>query len=141
LLDQSAQENPEAVVSLGVGVFHAVAAQPAHEKDCRKLAGGVVRPGNESPETFAAAVLRPSVEDLSVLKVLTLGLGANRLSRQQRCDGGGHQKKSRREKSRCGISDHGRTSGQGLQFDRRRSELTVIPSKLKNRCEEAGIPP
>src|SRR5260370_12387970 len=128
-------------MSLGIGIFHAVAAQPNDKKDHRRRGDGVVWPGDESPEALAAAVLRPSVEDLSVLKVLTLGLGANRLSRQQRCDGGGHQKKSRREKSRCGISDHGRTSGQGLQFDRRRSQLTVIPSKLKNRCEEAGIPP
>src|SRR5260370_7755615 len=118
-------------MSLGIGIFHAVAAQPNDEKDRRNLAGGVVQPGDESPETFAAAVLRPSVEDLSVLKVLTLGLGANRLSRQQRCDDGGHQKKSRREKSRCGISDHGRTSGQGLQFHTRRPDLTILPRNLK----------
>src|ERR1700730_6737163 len=102
LLDEAAHENAETVLRLGVGIFHAVAAQPAHKKYCRNLAVDIVRAGDEGPETLAAVVLRPSVEDLGILKVLAFGLGARRLGRSKRSDSGNGQQ----EKSGCAMSDH-----------------------------------
>ncbi len=101
------QENAETILRLGIGIFHAVAAQPSHEKNRRNLAGGVVRSRDKDSQAFAAAVLCPSVEDLGILKVLTLGLGAHRLARKKRSDGGDGEE----EKSRGAISDHGRLEG------------------------------
>jgi hypothetical protein len=86
LLNQPAQEDAETVFGSGVGILHAVAAQPAYEEDRGNLAGCVVWAGDEGSKAFAMAVLRPSVKYFGVLKVLTRGLGRGRLSRQN-CSG------------------------------------------------------
>jgi hypothetical protein len=91
-------------------------SQPT-KKIAGTLPGGAVWAGDEGSETIAVAVLRPAVEHLRVLKVLTLGIG---LGHQQRGDRGGRQ-----EKSAGAISEHG-NSCTSLRYDRRRGRLGVI---------------
>jgi hypothetical protein len=48
----------------------------------------MVRAGDEGSQAVAVDVLRPSVEYLGILKVLTFGLGACGLGRKKSSDGG-----------------------------------------------------
>src|SRR5215472_3570334 len=69
-VNQSAQENSEAVGRIGIRILHAVATQPSDKKDRRHFACKVVGPRNERPQPFSPAVLHPVVENHCVFEVL-----------------------------------------------------------------------
>src|SRR5882762_6086536 len=78
LVDQAAHQSAKAV-GFALGIFDAVATEPANEENDRYFAAGVFRAGDEGAQLVATAVADPVVGNFGVGKVLAggilLGLG------------------------------------------------------------------
>src|SRR5712671_6744572 len=99
LVDQAAHQGTEAV-GLTLGIFHAVATEPADEENDRYFAAGVFRASDERAQLVATAVADPVVGDCGVGKVLALrsllrvGDWRNGQSRAKTSDGNSQTHKS-----------------------------------------------
>jgi hypothetical protein len=78
LLNQAMKDGSKPV-RLALWILHRIAAQPAHKKDRRNLARGVLGPRNQHPQLVSCIILRPAVDHFSILESFPLnrrrGLG------------------------------------------------------------------
>src|SRR5712671_4964648 len=99
LVDQAAHQGAEAV-GFTLGVFDAVATEPANEENDRNFAAGVFRASDEGAQLVATAVADPVVGDCGVGKVFALrillrvGDWRNGQSRAKTSDGNSQTHKS-----------------------------------------------